>query len=124
MKTRLWLFATLLVFTAMLACGEQGDNVKSEATQTEMNAEEESSNPERESENEMEEEKGPEYTSRYICPMHCEGSGSDEPGECPVCGMDYVKNEDFQGSEMKENGEMDDTHEDHNHDEHDGHDHG
>ncbi len=37
---------------------------------------------------------GPEYTSDYICPMHCEGSGSDEPGKCPVCGMDYVKNED------------------------------
>lgn len=38
---------------------------------------------------------GPEYTSLYICPMHCEGSGSDEPGECPVCGMDYVPNEDI-----------------------------
>lgn len=36
---------------------------------------------------------GPEYTSNYICPMHCDGSGSEEPGECPVCGMDYVKNE-------------------------------
>ena len=37
---------------------------------------------------------GPEYTSAYICPMHCEGSGSEEAGKCPVCGMDYVKNED------------------------------
>lgn len=37
---------------------------------------------------------GPEYTAAYVCPMHCEGSGSDKPGECPVCGMDYVKNED------------------------------
>lgn len=37
---------------------------------------------------------GPEYTSAYICPMHCEGSGSDQPGKCPVCGMDYKKNED------------------------------
>ena len=35
---------------------------------------------------------GKEYTSAYICPMHCEGSGSNEPGKCPVCGMDYVKN--------------------------------
>ncbi|MEZ4896214.1 MAG: heavy metal-binding domain-containing protein [Saprospiraceae bacterium] len=33
---------------------------------------------------------GKEYTSAYVCPMHCEGSGSDEPGKCPVCGMDYV----------------------------------
>ena len=41
---------------------------------------------------------GPEYTSAYVCPMHCEGSGSDEPGKCPVCGMDYVANEDRDGS--------------------------
>lgn len=34
-----------------------------------------------------------EYASAYICPMHCEGSGSDAEGECPKCGMDYVKNE-------------------------------
>ncbi|HQU57582.1 MAG: hypothetical protein KDD02_18945 [Phaeodactylibacter sp.] len=32
---------------------------------------------------------GKEYTSAYVCPMHCEGSGSDQPGNCPVCGMDY-----------------------------------
>ena len=36
---------------------------------------------------------GKEYTSAYVCPMHCEGSGSAEPGKCPKCGMDYVKNE-------------------------------
>ena len=35
---------------------------------------------------------GKEYTSEYICPMHCEGSGSDSAGTCPVCKMDYVKN--------------------------------
>ncbi|MEO0733552.1 MAG: heavy metal-binding domain-containing protein [Bacteroidota bacterium] len=33
---------------------------------------------------------GKEYTSAYVCPMHCDGSGSDQAGECPVCGMDYV----------------------------------
>lgn len=37
---------------------------------------------------------GKEYTSAYVCPMHCEGSGSDEAGNCPKCGMDYVKSED------------------------------
>jgi hypothetical protein len=31
-----------------------------------------------------------EFTSAYVCPMHCEGSGSDQPGQCPACGMDYV----------------------------------
>jgi hypothetical protein len=58
---------------------------------------------------------GKEYTAAYVCPMHCEGSGSDSPGKCPVCKMDYVKNEDTH------------SHEGHNHDghdhEHDGHDH-
>jgi hypothetical protein len=38
---------------------------------------------------------GKEYTSAYICPMHCTGSGSDKAGECPVCGMDYEKNEKY-----------------------------
>lgn len=30
------------------------------------------------------------FTSTYVCPMHCEGSGSDQAGTCPVCNMDYV----------------------------------
>ena len=38
-----------------------------------------------------------EYTSKYICPMHCKGSGSDKPGTCPVCGMEYIENPDYQG---------------------------
>lgn len=37
---------------------------------------------------------GKEFTSAYVCPMHCDGSGSDQPGECPVCGMDYVAKAD------------------------------
>lgn len=61
--------------------------------------------------NSQDSEQGKEYTSTYICPMACEGSGSEEPGKCPVCGMDYVKNENA-------------TEGDHGHDHHDGHDHG
>ena len=38
------------------------------------------------------EKTGTEYTSAYVCPMHCEGSGSDSAGTCPTCGMEYVKN--------------------------------
>jgi hypothetical protein len=38
---------------------------------------------------------GPEFTAAYICPMYCEGSGSDKPGKCPVCGMDYRENKDL-----------------------------
>ncbi len=37
---------------------------------------------------------GPEFTSAFVCHMHCKGSGSDKPGKCPVCEMDYVKNDD------------------------------
>ncbi len=34
--------------------------------------------------------KGTAYESAYVCPMHCEGSGSDKAGTCPACKMDYV----------------------------------
>lgn len=43
---------------------------------------------------------GPEYTSKYICPMHCKGSGSDQPGVCPACGMDYELNPAHQHEAM------------------------
>jgi hypothetical protein len=51
---------------------------------------------------------GAEYTSAYVCPMHCEGSGSAEPGKCPVCGMDYVANADAKADDS-------DDHSGHNH---------
>jgi len=34
------------------------------------------------------------YTAAYVCPMHCEGSGSSEMGTCPACGMDYIARAD------------------------------
>ncbi|KAA5545048.1 heavy metal-binding domain-containing protein [Adhaeribacter rhizoryzae] len=34
----------------------------------------------------------------YICPMECEGSASNEPGKCPVCAMDLVKNPHYKGT--------------------------
>ena len=37
---------------------------------------------------------GTEYTSAYVCPMHCKDSGSDAAGTCPACGMDYVAQAD------------------------------
>lgn len=42
-----------------------------------------------------------ELASAYVCPMHCEGSGSDKAGQCPKCGMDYVKNEDHNANGHK-----------------------
>ena len=33
----------------------------------------------------------------YYCPMHCEGDKTyDEPGDCPVCGMDLVEEQNLQ----------------------------
>ena len=58
------------------------------------------------------EKQGKEYTSAYVCPMHCEGSGSDQPGNCPKCGMKYKKN-DMSGM----------NHDGHNHEGHEGHNH-
>lgn len=51
---------------------------------------------------------GAEYTSEYVCPMHCKGSGSASTGKCPVCQMAYVENKEAS----------------HDHHNHDGHDHG
>ena len=73
----------------------------------------------------VKDQEGKEYTSAYICPMHCTGSGSDSPGVCPVCGMDYEANTK-QGEGHNHDGHNHDGH-DHNHDHHDhnhdGHDH-
>lgn len=33
-----------------------------------------------------------DYTAPYVCPNHCEGSGSESPGECPACGMELIEN--------------------------------
>ena len=46
-------------------------------------------------------EQGKEYTSAYVCPMHCEGSGSAVEGSCPKCGMTYVVNTDHATDELK-----------------------
>lgn len=73
-----------------------------------------SKSTDKDSSGEVVEMSGPEYTSAYVCPMHCTGSGSTEAGTCPVCNMDYVAIENH-----KSDGHM---HEDHS-SEHDGHNH-
>ncbi|MCB0515439.1 MAG: heavy metal-binding domain-containing protein [Chitinophagales bacterium] len=61
---------------------------------------------------------GPEYTSAYVCPMHCKGSGSDVAGKCPACGMDYVLNEKTTTEMQESNTPESDTEEEKNHHEH------
>jgi hypothetical protein len=34
----------------------------------------------------------------YVCPMRCEGSGSNVPGKCKVCDMDLIKNPDHKAA--------------------------
>ena len=31
----------------------------------------------------------------YICPNNCAGSGGDAQGTCPVCGTQYIHNQEF-----------------------------
>ena len=33
--------------------------------------------------------------AKYICPNRCDGSNSDNPGNCPVCGMELIENPDL-----------------------------
>lgn len=41
---------------------------------------------------EKEEKSKGQGTGSFYCPMHCEGDKTyDEPGDCPVCGMDLVE---------------------------------
>ncbi len=53
------------------------------------------------SDNAAGDKQGKEYTSEYVCPMHCTDSGSTKEGTCPVCGMNYVKNEDHKADGHK-----------------------
>ncbi|RMG16915.1 MAG: hypothetical protein D6730_24560 [Bacteroidetes bacterium] len=96
------LFAMLLTF-GLTACSSGSEHGHEHAT---------------EAAEEAAEKTGPEYTSAYVCPMHCEGSGSAEPGKCPVCGMEYVKNEAH-----KADGHQHEQDESHEHGEDDGHGH-
>ena len=124
MKTKVWLFAIMFAFAGIVACGEKTEASDKGVESTEVSTEDTSDEATKEAmdtSKEMNAEEGPEYTSRYICPMHCEGSGADEAGTCPVCGMDYVLNENFKAEGSEEDAE---SHEGHDHGDHEGHDHG
>jgi len=98
-------FASVLVLT--VSC--KGKTEEAKETSTEATMEHEGHDMEKmdheghDMDNmETADKQGKEYTSKYVCPMHCEGSGSDEEGKCPVCGMTYVLNEDFQMDEQEQ----------------------
>lgn len=92
-------FSYAVLFVAVLflsACGDNAttsDAADTEETTEEATADTEEATTETAAPEEMAaKEEGPEITSAYVCPMHCEGSGSDKEGKCPKCEMDYVFN--------------------------------
>ncbi|GAB4508536.1 MAG: hypothetical protein Tsb004_07130 [Allomuricauda sp.] len=98
-------FASVLVLT--VSCKGKTEEAKETSTEATMEHEGhdmDKMNHEGHDMDNMEtaDKQGKEYTSKYVCPMHCEGSGSDEEGKCPVCGMTYVLNEDFQMDEQEQ----------------------
>ena len=98
MKTTSMVSKTLAmaVLVLLFSCGNAS---KKEAKTAEKPAMEQSEHPKTQAEANL----GPEFTSKYVCPMHCEGSGSHEEGKCPVCGMTYVLNEDYKEEESHDN---------------------
>jgi hypothetical protein len=100
--------STLVLFVLFMAsCGNTSkkSSTSDESTTTEMQMQNEDHSEHAMQMDSMVKD-GPEYTSRYVCPMHCEGSGSDTEGKCPVCGMTYVLNENYTEEE---------NHSEHNH---------
>lgn len=66
----------VLVSTSIVSCKDNKAETKTETT----------------------EKQGTEYTSAYVCPMHCNDSGSDKEGTCDTCGMTLVKNEEHKAN--------------------------
>ncbi len=51
------------------------------------------------SETKKEEQPKGKGTGTFYCPMHCEGDKTyDKPGDCPVCGMDLVEEQNLSAS--------------------------
>jgi hypothetical protein len=112
MKKTLLIFSTILALafglSFMTGCGESTHSHEDEADSGKVENVEKTTPPDTETPSDSQ---GYEFTAKYVCPMHCEGSGSDVAGNCPVCGMEYVLNEDFEGDGG------------HDHDDHEGHSH-
>ena len=81
-------FASALVLT--ISC--KGKTEEAKETSTEATMDHEGHDMDNMNDMETKDMQGKEYASAYVCPMHCEGSGSDTKGKCPTCGMTYVLN--------------------------------
>ena len=52
---------------------------------------------------EVKKEKQPKGTGTFYCPMHCEGDKTyDKSGDCPVCGMDLVEEQNLSSTNSEQ----------------------
>ncbi len=110
-------FATMFIFS----CGESAENAKDASN----DAADKTTEVAKDATNDADAvkgETGPEYTSKYVCPMHCEGSGSDNEGKCPACGMAYVLNDATMDGKAPVSPDVQ-SQDGHDHDDHSGHNH-
>ncbi|WP_040281488.1 heavy metal translocating P-type ATPase [Psychroserpens damuponensis] len=55
------------------------------------------------SKDKKEEQPNGKGTGTFYCPMHCEGDKTyDEPGDCPVCGMDLVEEQNLSATSKEQ----------------------
>jgi hypothetical protein len=76
-----------VAITAFIACGGNAEQQQDQGAQQPAPTESTQAAPAPHGD-------GAQFTSAYVCPMHCEGSGSDQAGKCPKCGMDYITQAD------------------------------
>lgn len=108
-KMKNFIFSLVIIFSVSLSISSCGNKAK-----TKDNVDQ----------SEVVDKTGKEYTSTYICPMHCKNSGGDNAGVCPVCKMDYVVNKEHKANTHDHHGHDHGNHDGHDHDNHEGHDHG
>ncbi len=106
MKKTILSIALALPMALLVSCGGEKPAETTEETTMEQSATEEAAVV--------------NTTHAYVCPMNCENSASNEPGQCSVCGMDLVKNPNFAGATADTTAAMEGTA---THDDHEGHDH-
>ncbi len=86
--------AFIIAIFSLTACNMGGNN--DENNSDTLNVEENIDNTEENIDNQSETiEDDNDYTAKYVCAAHCDGSGSDEAGNCPICKMELIENLDF-----------------------------
>jgi len=81
----------VILFIGFYACGSGGNDAENSGD-TSISQMEKKMDTLESSDSSKAGELGIEYTAKYVCPMHCKGSGSDKPGKCKVCEMDMIEN--------------------------------